>query len=247
MSRAGGSAIDRRTRAGEAGWNMQMLDDLKRRLAFDRKNLGADFVSGLITGIASIPDSMASALLAGISPLTGLYTMIVATPVGALFTSSQMMHISTTSALSLAVGGSLIGVPAEAEAAGRVRAGAHGGRDPARHGPAQDGLPGALRAACGDDRLPERRRRADRRGPARGLHRLPELLLEPDRPRPGHGPEPAQHGPADRDRRRRVHRADGPAREDHAASASGRWCWPWAAPPRSRRSPPSTSCPWSGT
>ena len=89
-----------------------MLDDLKRRLGFDRKNLGADFLSGLITGIASIPDSMASALLAGISPLTGLYAMIVATPVGALFTSSQMMHVSTTSALSLAVADSLVGVPA---------------------------------------------------------------------------------------------------------------------------------------
>ena len=92
---------------------MQMLDDLKRRLAFDRKDLGPDLTAGLITGIASIPDSMASALLAGISPLTGLYAMIVATPVGALFTSSQMMHISTTGALSLAVGGSLIGVPDE--------------------------------------------------------------------------------------------------------------------------------------
>jgi len=90
-----------------------MLDDLKRRLGFDRKNLGADFLSGLITGIASIPDSMASALLAGISPLTGLYAMIVATPVGALFTSSQMMHVSTTSALSLAVADSLVGVPAD--------------------------------------------------------------------------------------------------------------------------------------
>jgi SulP family sulfate permease len=92
-----------------------MLDNLKRRLGFDRKNLGADFTSGLITGIASIPDSMASALLAGISPLTGLYAMIVATPVGALFTSSQMMHVSTTSALSLAVADSLIGVPAAAK------------------------------------------------------------------------------------------------------------------------------------
>jgi SulP family sulfate permease len=92
-----------------------MLDELKRRLGFDRKNLGADFLSGLITGIASIPDSMASALLAGISPLTGLYAMIVATPVGALFTSSQMMHVSTTSALSLAVADSLVGVPAAAK------------------------------------------------------------------------------------------------------------------------------------
>jgi SulP family sulfate permease len=92
---------------------MQILDDLKRRLAFDRKNLGADFTAGLITGVASIPDSMASAMLAGINPLTGLYTMIVATPIGALFTSSQMMHISTTGALSLAVGSALYGVPAD--------------------------------------------------------------------------------------------------------------------------------------
>jgi SulP family sulfate permease len=90
---------------------MKMLDDLKRRLTVGRKNLGADFTAGLITGVASIPDSMASALLAGINPLTGLYTMIVATPIGALFTSSQMMHISTTGALSLAVGSSLYGVP----------------------------------------------------------------------------------------------------------------------------------------
>ena len=90
---------------------MKMLDDVKRRLTIDRKTLGADFTAGLITGVASIPDSMASAILAGISPLTGLYTMIVATPIGALFTSSQMMHISTTGALSLAVGSSLYGVP----------------------------------------------------------------------------------------------------------------------------------------
>jgi SulP family sulfate permease len=90
---------------------MKMLDDLKRRYTVDRKNLRADFIAGLITGVASIPDSMASAILAGISPLTGLYTMIVATPIGALFTSSQMMHISTTGALSLAVGSSLYGVP----------------------------------------------------------------------------------------------------------------------------------------
>jgi hypothetical protein len=53
---------------------------------------------------------MATALLAGINPLTGVYTMIVATPVGALFTSSEMMHVSTTSAIALAVGSSMIGV-----------------------------------------------------------------------------------------------------------------------------------------
>ncbi len=92
---------------------MKMLDALKRRFPLDRETLGADFTAGLITGVASIPDSMASAMLAGISPLTGLYTMIVATPIGALFTSSQMMHISTTGALSLAVGSALYGLPTD--------------------------------------------------------------------------------------------------------------------------------------
>jgi len=92
---------------------MAWFDDLKRRLNVDRQNLSGDFTAGLITAIASIPDSMASALIAGINPLTGLYTMIVATPVAALFTSSQMMHVSTTGAMSLAVGGSLIGVAAD--------------------------------------------------------------------------------------------------------------------------------------
>lgn len=89
------------------------VKSLKNRLTIQRRNLGADFIAGLTLGISSIPDSMASALLAGISPLTGLYTMIIATPIGALFTSSEMMHISTTSALSLAVGSSLMGIPAE--------------------------------------------------------------------------------------------------------------------------------------
>ena len=82
---------------------MKMLDDLKQRFVTSRESLGKDLTAGLITGVAAIPDAMASALLAGINPLTGLYTMMVATPVGALFTSSQMMHISTTGALSLAL------------------------------------------------------------------------------------------------------------------------------------------------
>ncbi len=84
--------------------------DIRQRLRIDRKNILPDFISAFTVGVASIPDSMASALLAGINPLAGLYTMIVATPIGALFTSSEMMHISTTSALSLGVASSLAGI-----------------------------------------------------------------------------------------------------------------------------------------
>ena len=90
-----------------------IIEAARKRWRIHPKNLGGDIVAGLISAIAAIPDSMASALLAGISPLTGLYTMIVATPVGALFTSSEMMHISTTSAISLAVGSSLAAIPAD--------------------------------------------------------------------------------------------------------------------------------------
>ncbi len=86
-----------------------MIKSLIENWRIDRKNLSSDFLSALTLGISSIPDSMASAILAGINPLTGLYTMIIATPIGALFTSSVFMHISTTSALSLAVGSSLAG------------------------------------------------------------------------------------------------------------------------------------------
>lgn len=86
-------------------------EGVRKRWAIRRQNILADFIAAFTLGVASIPDSMASALLAGINPLTGLYTMIVATPIGALFTSSEMMHISTTSALSLAVASSLTGVP----------------------------------------------------------------------------------------------------------------------------------------
>ncbi len=92
-----------------------MVEEARKRWRIDRKNILADFIAAFTTGVASIPDSMASALLAGVNPLTGLYTMIIATPIGALFTSSEMMHISTTSALSLAVASSLGGMPPAAK------------------------------------------------------------------------------------------------------------------------------------
>lgn len=89
-----------------------IVEGARKRWSIKRKNVLPDFIAAFTVGVASIPDSMASALLAGINPLTGLYTMIIATPIGALFTSSEMMHISTTSALSLGIASSLVGIPA---------------------------------------------------------------------------------------------------------------------------------------
>jgi len=56
---------------------------------------------------------MAHALLASVNPVFGLYTLMLATPVGAFFTSSIFMNISTTSALAVAAGDTLINYPSE--------------------------------------------------------------------------------------------------------------------------------------
>jgi SulP family sulfate permease len=73
----------------------------------DQKKLVPDFVAGLTTGIANIPDAMASAILAGVNPVFGLYALMVGTPVGALLTSSNFMLICTTSAMALTAGSAL--------------------------------------------------------------------------------------------------------------------------------------------
>lgn len=62
-----------------------------------------DFLAGFILGIESIPDAMASAILAGVNPIHGLYAVMLSTPIGALFAGSVFMSVQTTSALSLIV------------------------------------------------------------------------------------------------------------------------------------------------
>ena len=53
-----------------------------------RSALAADLIVGVTNGVANIPDAMANALLAGASPLVGLYALLAGTPVAALTTSS---------------------------------------------------------------------------------------------------------------------------------------------------------------
>jgi SulP family sulfate permease len=77
------------------------------------RSLSADLVAGLTFALVNIPQSMAHALLAMVNPVTGLYTLMLATPVGALFTGATFMNISTTSALAVAAGDTLIGYPSE--------------------------------------------------------------------------------------------------------------------------------------
>ncbi len=74
-----------------------------KRINLDIKALRPDFLAGFTLGVESIPDAMASAILAGVNPIHGLYAVMLSTPVGALFAGSVFMSVQTTSALSLIV------------------------------------------------------------------------------------------------------------------------------------------------
>ena len=74
-----------------------------------RGNLVADLIAGLTTGVANIPDAMASSILAGVNPVQGLYAVMVGTPLGAILGSSAFMTVATTSALAITAGSALSG------------------------------------------------------------------------------------------------------------------------------------------
>lgn len=72
-----------------------------------RATLVQDGLAGVNSTIGSAPDAMANAILAGVNPLYGLYAAMIGPAVGALFTSTQLMIISSTSAAALAANQSL--------------------------------------------------------------------------------------------------------------------------------------------
>ena len=78
------------------------------RLDFDAKNLPADIGAAVTMALVAVPDAIASAILAGVNPTYGFNALIVGTPIGSLFTSSQFMNIGSTAAMMLAVGGVLV-------------------------------------------------------------------------------------------------------------------------------------------
>ena len=65
--------------------------------------LGKDAVAGLVLGVESVPDGLAAGLLAGVSPLAGLYAYLFGTIGGSLFTSSAFMAVQATGAMAIVV------------------------------------------------------------------------------------------------------------------------------------------------
>jgi SulP family sulfate permease len=71
------------------------------RLRIDRKTISKDITAGLTAAVAAIPDGMATASLAGVSPIYGLYNLMVGTPIASIFTSSVYMAVINASAMAL--------------------------------------------------------------------------------------------------------------------------------------------------
>jgi SulP family sulfate permease len=66
-----------------------------------RTGLVPNLISGLATGLFSIPEGMAYAQLAGVNPVYGLYSGIVATIVASLSAGTVLMMSTLTSAIAL--------------------------------------------------------------------------------------------------------------------------------------------------
>ena len=67
-----------------------------------------DLTAGLTGALVGTPQAMGFALIAGISPIYGLYTAVVATIVASLIIRSPLLSVSPTNALALMVASTLI-------------------------------------------------------------------------------------------------------------------------------------------
>ncbi|HEY6280145.1 MAG TPA: SulP family inorganic anion transporter [Streptosporangiaceae bacterium] len=76
---------------------------MKPRLPVSRDTLRQDAVAGLVLGVESVPDGLAAGLLAGVSPLSGLYAYMFGTIGGSLFTSSAFMAVQATGAMAIII------------------------------------------------------------------------------------------------------------------------------------------------
>ena len=68
-----------------------------------RKSVKDDAMAGLVLGVESVPDGLASGLLAGVNPVAGLYSYMFGLAGGALFTSTAFMAVQGTGAMAIIV------------------------------------------------------------------------------------------------------------------------------------------------
>jgi SulP family sulfate permease len=75
-----------------------------------RNTLVREGLAGLNSTLGSAPDGMANGILAGVNPVYGLYASMIGPLAGSLFSSTQLMIITSTSAAAIAANQSLTGL-----------------------------------------------------------------------------------------------------------------------------------------
>ena len=70
---------------------------------FGRKTVKDDAMAGLVLGVESVPDGLASGLLAGVNPVAGLYSYMFGLAGAAMFTSTAFMAVQGTGAMAIIV------------------------------------------------------------------------------------------------------------------------------------------------
>lgn len=93
-----------------------MIKRILRQLPLWWRDMKAGLPAGLIAGIAAIPDGMAAAVMTGVNPIHGIYAAIVGRIAGGLSTSSVLMCVTTTGALSITAAGAMATIPEEQQA-----------------------------------------------------------------------------------------------------------------------------------
>jgi MFS superfamily sulfate permease-like transporter len=68
------------------------------------KNLSNDFVSGLTVAITLIPQALSNAALAGLPPITGLYSVLLPIPVYIMLGTSMHLSVGPVALISLMMG-----------------------------------------------------------------------------------------------------------------------------------------------
>ena len=81
-----------------------------RKESYGWHGFRADLVAGLTVAAVAVPQAMAYALIAGVEPQYGLYTAIIMTALGSLFSSSSHLISGPTNAISLVVFGAIAGM-----------------------------------------------------------------------------------------------------------------------------------------
>ena len=85
---------------------------MRLRFPVRRDTQRKDAVAGLVLGVESVPDGLAAGLLAGVSPLLGLYAYLFGTIGGSFFTSSAFMAVQATEAMAIVIAGVNMGIGA---------------------------------------------------------------------------------------------------------------------------------------